>query len=192
MEPIRASNFLLIQALGLNLVTTSGGLNKPTRSLLWALSISIFAVAPVATAAEPSGELSAEVVRLWPYHASLMILGFGLLVWGMTVARRKEKGWLKRHKLLGVSGASFAVAGAMAAAYMVSAASQEHFRVPHAYLGSLVILLLIITPALGLLQLRAAKEDRAKIRGVHRIFGRTALLLMALNILFGMLIVSST
>jgi hypothetical protein len=54
-----------------------------------------------------------------------------------------------------------------------------------------VILLLIFTPVLGLLQLKAAKENKAKIRRVHRLLGRTALLLMALNMLFGMLIVSS-
>ncbi len=169
-------------------------LKKLMTTFLWALYLPIFVIAAApagAAAAEASRELPAEIVRLWPYHASLVILGFGFLVWGMTVARRKEKGWLKKHRLLGISGAAFAIAGMTMAAYMISAASQEHFKVPHAYLGSFVILLLILTPTLGLLQLRAAKEKRARIRRVHRLFGRTALLLMALNMLFGMLIVSS-
>jgi hypothetical protein len=158
----------------------------------WIPYLSIFIIiTPAVAASEPSGELVAEIVKLWPYHASLVILGFLLLVWGMTVARRKEKGWLKKHKLLGILGASVSVAGMTMAVYMIYAASQEHFRVPHAYLGSFVILLLIITPTLGLLQLKAAKENKAKIRRVHRLLGRTALLLMALNMLFGMLIVSS-
>ncbi|KUK45573.1 MAG: hypothetical protein PHW55_09685 [Methanothrix sp.] len=158
----------------------------------WAIFLAIFmSAAPGCGASEAPSEIPAEIVRLWPYHASLVILGFLLLVWGMTVARGKEKGWLKRHKLLEISGVSFALAGMAMAAYMISAASQEHFRVPHAYLGTFVILLLIATPSLGLLQLRAAKEDKAKIRRVHRLLGRTALLLMALNILFGLLIVSS-
>ena len=175
-------------------------LKRLLTKFLWIFYLLIFMIAaPAGAAAEASSELPAEIMRLWPYHASLVILGFLLLVWGMTFARRKEKGWLKKHKLLGISGTSVAVAGmTMAAymgmtmaAYMVSAASQEHLRVPHAYLGSFVIFLLIITPALGLLQLRAAKENKAKIRRVHRLFGRIALLLMALNILFGMLIISS-
>jgi len=169
-------------------------LKKPITALFWALYFLIFMIASGtagAAAAEPSRDLPAEIVRLWPYHASLVILGFALLVCGMTVARRKEKGWLKKHKILGISGAAFAIAGMTMAAYMISAASQEHFKVPHAYLGSFVILLLILTPTLGLLQLRAAKENKAKIRRVHKLFGRTALLLMALNMLFGMLIVSS-
>jgi hypothetical protein len=147
--------------------------------------------APVGAASEASGELPAEIVRLWPYHASLVIMGFALLLWGMTFARRKETGWLKKHKLLGLSGAALSIAGMTMAAYMISAANQPHFKVPHAYLGSFVILLLIFTPALGLLQLKAAKERRGSIRRVHRLLGRTALLLMALNMLFGMLIVSS-
>jgi hypothetical protein len=167
-------------------------LKRLLTKFLWIFYLLIFMIAaPAGAAAEASSELPAEIMRLWPYHASLVILGFLLLVWGMTFARRKEKGWLKKHKLLGISGTSVAVAGMTMAAYMVSAASQEHLRVPHAYLGSFVIFLLIITPALGLLQLRAAKENKAKIRRVHRLFGRIALLLMALNILFGMLIISS-
>jgi hypothetical protein len=167
-------------------------LKRLLTKFLWIFYLLIFMIAaPAGAAAEASSELPAEIMRLWPYHASLVILGFLLLVWGMTFARRKEKGWLKKHKLLGISGTSVAVAGMTMAAYMVSAASQEHLRVPHAYLGSFVILLLIITPALGLLQLRAAKENKAKIKRVHRLFGRIALLLMALNILFGMLIISS-
>jgi len=167
-------------------------LKRLSTKFLWIPYLSIFIITtPSGAASEPSGELASEIVKLWPYHASLVILGFLLLVWGMTVARRKEKGWLKKHKHLGISGASVSVAGMTMAAYMISVASQEHFRVPHAYLGSFVILLLIITPALGLIQLKAAKDNKAKIRRVHRLFGRTALLLMALNMLFGMLIVSS-
>ncbi len=169
-------------------------LKKLMTILHQALYILIFMIAALeggAAAAEPYRELPAEIVRLWPYHASLVILGFALLIWGMTVARRKDKGWLKKHKVLGISGAAFVIAGMTMAAYMISAASQEHFKVPHAYLGSFVILLLILTPTFGLLQLKVTQEKRSLIRWVHRLFGRTALLLMALNILFGMLIVSS-
>ncbi len=176
-------------------VNMGDGIRRLKRLLtkfLWILYLPIFIIAaPAGAAAEASGELPVEIMRLWPYHASLAIFGFALLVWGMTFARRKEKWWLKKHKLLGISGTALAVAGMTMAAYMVSAASQEHLRVPHAYLGSFVILLLIITPALGLLQLRAANENKAKIRRIHRLFGRIALLLTALNILFGLLIVSS-
>lgn len=155
------------------------------------LSIFMIASATGSAATDASSELSAEIAKLWPYHASLVIVGFLLMVLGMTFARRKDPGWLKKHKFLGISGASIAAGGMLMAVYMIDAASQAHFRVPHAYLGSFVILLLIVTPALGILQLKAARENKSKIRRVHRIFGRIALLLMALNMLLGMLIVSS-
>jgi len=155
------------------------------------LSVLMIASTSGSAATETSGELPAEIVKLWPYHASLVIFGFLLLVWGMTVARKKENGWLKKHRLLGISGAAVSVAGMTMAIYMIYAASQKHFRMPHAYLGSVVILLSIVTLDLGLLQLKASNKGKTKIRWVHRIFGRTALLLMALNMLFGMLIVSS-
>lgn len=74
---------------------------------------------------------------------------------------------------------------------MVSAASQEHFRVPHAYLGTFVVLLLIVNTLLGHIQLRVGMDFGKKLRRFHRLIGRSALLLMALNILFGMIIVGS-
>ncbi len=152
---------------------------------IWTSSI----FASVGEVSEPFYELAPSIAELWPYHASLATLGFLLLMWGMIVARKKEAGWLKRHRILGISGAVFAIAGAIAAAYMVSLASEDHFNVPHAYLGSLVIVLLLFTPALGLLQLKVAINVRRKIRRFHLLFGRAALLLMALNMLLGMLMV---
>jgi hypothetical protein len=111
----------------------------------------------------------------------------------MTFARRKGPGWLKKHRALGVTGSTVAIAGAVTAFYMVSAASSVHFRVPpHAYVGSFIVLLLMLTPSFGLLQLKVAAERRGRVRGVHRLLGRALLLLMAVNILFGILIVSSS
>lgn len=155
------------------------------------LSTLLFTAPAGAAASSPNQGLSAEIARLWPYHASLAILASILLVWGVTVARRKGPGWLKKHRVLGISGAAFAVSAISLAAYMVSAASQEHFRVPHAYIGAFIVLLLIVNPLLGLIQLRVGTDLGKTMRRFHRLVGRSALLLMALNILFGMIIVGS-
>jgi len=146
-------------------------------------SILLLTVPAGALATSPNQGLSSEIARLWPYHASLAVLAFLLLVWGMTVARRKGPGWLKKHRILGVSGAALAVSAMAVAAYMVSAASQEHLRLPHAHL--------IVNPLLGFIQLRVGTDLGRRMRRVHRFLGRAALLLMALNILFGMIIVGS-
>ncbi|MCR3883180.1 hypothetical protein P0O24_08410 [Methanotrichaceae archaeon M04Ac] len=173
--------------------TETGRLHRPLYAIFSAICLSIFSVVGTALAAvgENDGELSAEIVRLWPYHASLVILGFLLMVWGMTFARRKGPGWLKKHRALGITGSIVALGGAMVAVYMISAASSVHFRVPHAYIGAFVVLLLILTPSLGHFQLKVAKERRGRVRGVHRLLGRAVLLLMALNMLFGVMMVTS-
>lgn len=172
----------------------SGRLSTPLSVLLLAVSLSIsFVIGTASGATGPvNAELPAEIVRLLPYHASLVVIGFILLVWGMTFARRKGPGWLKKHRALGVTGSTVAIAGAATAFYMVSVASQGHFRVPHAYIGALVVLLLMLTPSFGLLQFKVAAERRAQVSGFHRLLGRSLLLLMAMNILFGILIVSSS
>ena len=144
-----------------------------------------------ALASSANQGLSSEIARLWPYHASLAVLAFLLLVWGMTVVRRKGPGWLKKHRILGISGAALAVSAMAVAAYMVSAASQEHLRFPHAHLGSFIVLLLIVNLLLGFIQLRVGTDLGRRMRRVHRSLGRAALLLMALNIIFGMVIVGS-
>jgi hypothetical protein len=180
--------------LDISLRDISGRLSSPPSALLPAVSLSILFVAGTASGATgpANGELPAEILRLWPYHASLVILGFLLLLWGMTFARRKGPGWLKRHRALGAAGSTVAIVGAVTAFYMVSAASSVHFRVPHAYIGAFIVLLLILTPSFGLLQFKVAAESRGRFRGFHRLLGRALLLLMALNILFGILIVSSS
>ena len=180
--------------LDLSFREISGRLCRPLSAILSAICLSISSVVGTASgAAGPANaELPAEILRLWPYHASLVILGFLLLVWGMTFARRKGPGWLKKHRALGVTGSTVAIAGAVTAFYMVSAASSVHFRVPpHAYVGSFIVLLLMLTPSFGLLQLKVTAERRGRVRGVHRLLGRALLLSMAVNILFGILIVSS-
>lgn len=178
--------------LDLNFQGITGRFHRSHSAIFGSICIYTFAIVfPAAAVGEADGELPAEIVRLWPYHASLVILGFLLLLWGMTFARRKGAGWLKNHRALGISGAAIAVAGAMTAVYMISSASSVHFRVPHAYIGAFVVFLLILTPSLGFLQLKVGAERGGRLRRVHRLLGRAVFLLMALNIMFGVLIVSS-
>jgi len=73
--------------------------------------------------------------------------------------------------------------------HMVRLILEGHFRVLHAYLGALVIFLLILTPTLGFAQFRMVKK-RETIRNLHQWSGRLTLFLMALNISFGLLLVT--
>jgi hypothetical protein len=128
-----------------------------------------------------------EVPALWPYHAVLMIAGFLLLTTGMLIARymKREQWWLKAHKTMGISGALFVISGLFMAIYMVSSSTGVHFRVPHTYLGVIIIIFVGMTPILGYAQLKSESRGM-KIRTIHRWSGRITLVLMFITILSGL------
>jgi hypothetical protein len=131
-----------------------------------------------------------EIPEFWIIHAALMVMGFILMIVGITIAKvfKKKKWWLKTHKRIGILGAVFSVAGLVMAFIMVSLGSGEHFRVPHAFLGILAIIFAILTPTLGFMQFKI-KKNKAKIRFTHRWVGRIAAVLMLLNIILGLILV---
>ncbi|UCE36149.1 MAG: hypothetical protein JSW00_11420 [Thermoplasmata archaeon] len=131
-----------------------------------------------------------EIPAFWIFHATLMIVGFILMLLGIIIAKvfKKKKWWLKTHKILGVLGAIFSIAGLLMAFIMVSMGSGEHFHVPHAYLGILAMIFAILAPSLGFAQFKV-KKNKSKIRFTHRWVGRIAIVLMLLNIISGLLLV---
>jgi hypothetical protein len=135
-----------------------------------------------------TGEYSErEVPSLWVFHAALMTIGFVLMLIGVGIAKtqKKKKWWLKTHKIIGVLAAIISVAGLFLGFIMVSLSSGEHFRVPHAYIGVIAIVFGVLTPILGFAVFKV-KKGKNKIRSAHRWFGRIAIVLMVLNIIFGL------
>jgi len=130
------------------------------------------------------------VPALLPYHAVLMITGLLLLSTGMLIARymKNRHWWLRAHKTMGISGTIFVISGLVMAMYMVSLSTGVHFRVPHAYLGSITIIFVLMTPILGYAQFKSVSEA-VKIRTIHRWSGRITLVLILLNILSGLSLV---
>jgi hypothetical protein len=124
-----------------------------------------------------------DTENLWVFHATLMTIGFALLVLAIVISTglRKMKWWLKVHKSLGILGSTFAVLGLISGLYMVSVWGSPHFRVPHALLGITTIILAMVQPVLGFMQPRSKK-----IRPVHRWLGRIVVILMFFSIIAGM------
>ncbi|RZN42800.1 MAG: hypothetical protein EFT35_01660 [Methanophagales archaeon ANME-1-THS] len=96
-----------------------------------------------------------DISTLWPYHAALMTAGFVVLVSSALIQSyfRRRRWWLNAHKITGIIGAILFIAGLLIANYMVSVATGVHFRVPHAYLGAVIILLVVANLILGYAQL---------------------------------------
>ena len=134
---------------------------------------------------------STSAPRIWPWHAAATGTGFLCILVGAAIARyaKRQRWWLKTHRALAGAGGTIALLGVAIGWAMVARAGAGHWRGFHAYLGYLLALLLVVTPALGLVQTKLASAKRKAVRAVHRWFGRASLLLMAAQILLGVLMV---
>jgi hypothetical protein len=145
---------------------------------------------PGSIAPVPGGVTSAQPVSyatLWPVHATLMMAGFlCLLAAALFPAFLKGKsGWFIYHTRFAAGGAILTLTALGIAFYMVSLSGGPHIRVPHAYLGLLILVVLVLTISLALLRTRV-RPHTMQILTAHRWMGRTLLLLMAANILSGL------
>ncbi|HWQ19058.1 MAG TPA: hypothetical protein VN455_04715 [Methanotrichaceae archaeon] len=121
----------------------------------------------------------------WPYHLLAVATGFIFLSAGAVTAiyRKKRRGWLQPHKMLGLTGMAATLMGVAIAVYMVSTyLNALVLNEIHAYLGLSVLLAVLITPALGFAQFKTRDK---RMHAVHRWSGRLTLALMAANLLVG-------
>lgn len=120
-------------------------------------------------------------------HASFMVAGFIFVVAGFITARflKRKMWWLKLHKILGISSACCVLAGVCFESIHLSLISAGHFNVAHAYFGILIVVLSLITPSMGLIQIKI-HGIASKIRPLHRWSGRVIILLMGINIISGL------
>jgi hypothetical protein len=123
-------------------------------------------------------------------HAGLMVTGFLLMATGMFIARyaKARKWWFKAHRALALAGFVVMVLGFFAEALQLSLERNEHFTVPHAYVGLLVFFIALATILLGQMQM-GAPQMRQTLRDLHVWSGRLTLFLMAVNIMIGLSLV---
>lgn len=126
---------------------------------------------------------------LWPYHASMMVTG--VILSGLAVSAiymKKKPWWFSGHKALGALGGSLMVAGVITAAYMIAASGGTQFRVPHAWFGSTVILLMIASLSLGMVFVYS-RQLKKTVRVPHLWLGRGIALLEVIEIALGLVLV---
>ena len=126
---------------------------------------------------------------LWPLHAALMVTALvASSVGTYSIYMKGHSWWFRVHKVLGTLGALLGAAGLGIGVYMVSQAGRGHIRVPHAYLGLLTVVLVLVSPVLGILFLKS-KAAKLKIRRVHVWWGRGSMVLVLITILLGLYLV---
>lgn len=128
------------------------------------------------------------VPEFWPFHAALMVSGLVLALVAANSAMNKtpKTSWLRVHKAVGALGVILVVVGLLLASYMVSARGGPHFRVYHAYLGIVTLLLAILTPVVGMVSLKR-RPPSPGIRGMHIWFSRVTLVLLIVTAASGIL-----
>jgi uncharacterized membrane protein len=105
----------------------------------------------------------------------------------LTARKKKTSNWFNRHWLLATCGVISALAGALAMIIHKQAMSYPHFASPHALGGLATIIVLLITPTLGMLVIKG-KEG---LRPIHKVIGRITLLLVLITAVFGTLMLLS-
>ncbi len=118
-------------------------------------------------------------------HAGFMLAGLVVLAAGVVIAMgmRRKRWWLTVHRRLGSAGALCVLLGFVAAISTVSRQTGQHFSVPHAWLGIIVVLFVACTYLIGTMQI---KTQRAGMRPPHRWAGRATLVLLFFNVLSGL------
>lgn len=118
-------------------------------------------------------------------HAGCMLAGFLSMAVGAATAMfmRDKPWWFRVHRRFGIAGAMCVLLGFMAALFMVSRQTGQHFAVPHTWLGLATILFVLGTYTLGVTQL---KRKAVRMRSLHRWSGRVTLALLFLNVVSGL------
>ncbi len=131
-----------------------------------------------------------DIPEFWIFHASVMVMGFLFMTIGIAIAKvaRKKDWWLKAHKAMGIYGAASTVVGLIVAFIIVSMSGEDHFKVPHAFIGISAIIFSVLTPILGFAQFMVEKGFK-KVQAAHRWSGRITFTLILINILIGLSLV---
>jgi uncharacterized membrane protein YozB (DUF420 family) len=101
-------------------------------------------------------------------HIFFMASAVVLVISAFTIVRKKKTGWFTRHRKMALLAVLSALLGFSAEFIFKTAMHYPHLKSPHAFAGVISLMLLIITPATGLLIASAPKRYRA----IHKTLGR--------------------
>jgi uncharacterized membrane protein len=130
--------------------------------------------------------------ELWPVHAIFMGTSFALMLTGtlLSMFNRKKKWRIKVHKNLNMTGSIAGIVALGIAVYMIQVSFGAHFSVIHSIIGLITLMLIVITPIMGMGILKVKSvENKKKLQAIHPWIGRITLVLMAVTIILGLRLV---
>ncbi|MGO9146981.1 MAG: hypothetical protein ACLQDF_11490 [Desulfomonilia bacterium] len=101
-------------------------------------------------------------------HIFFMAIAVFLVISAFTIVRKKKTGWFARHRKMALLAVLSALLGFIAEFIFKTALHYPHLKSPHAFAGVISLMLLIITPATGLL----IASDPKRYRAIHKTLGK--------------------
>ncbi len=125
---------------------------------------------------------------LLPIHAALMVTAFFCFLVSalLPILGTRLKGWYRLHTWISGAGAVMMIFALGISYAMVSLSGGPNFRVPHAYLGMIILAVLLLVLGLAFIRKSVKSDQKKQVRAIHLWLGRLLVILMALNILAGL------
>lgn len=122
-------------------------------------------------------------------HKLLMALSTLFLLSGVSAAAffRRNRYWLKIHKVFNSIAGIFLSAGALMAIAAVGQQRGEHLDGFHPIAGSITLGLAVISLFLGFYQFQAAKNRKPVFKTFHRWSGRFTVLMIIVTLIAGLI-----
>jgi len=166
-----------------------GGFRKAAqpvlRAVLPGVAMLLFVPCVLARAAgETAGAARPPVVipEYLPFHIAFTTAGFLLLVAAALVSRYRLTGrWHRNHTILAVAGVILLACGLLIGVLMISLSRLPHLRSLHDWLSAGIGIVLVLTVGYPVVK-------KAALPG-HRRAGRLLLVLVAIEILLGILMI---
>jgi hypothetical protein len=117
-----------------------------------------------------------------PYvHILFMATTVILVVTTATIARKKKAGWFVLHRRIASLGVLSALIAFTAEFSFKAIMHYPHVQSPHALAGVILLVLLVVTPALG----SQIASNPKLYRGIHRTLGKITSVIVVLTAFMG-------
>ncbi|MCA9702299.1 MAG: hypothetical protein KC400_00415 [Methanolinea sp.] len=152
-------------------------------------SISRRLAVPGTTAEAAQSAVQPSEIPLWYYHAVLAVLGlvFFLVAVGLIQWKRSVTGWYRYHKTIATIGGVLTIIAFLIPFFAIFLGGAPSYILAHAMVGIVIIFLVLLIIILGIARERG-KKPNPSLRTAHIQAGRLLVVLMAANLVYGLVL----
>lgn len=127
-----------------------------------------------------------DLATIFLLHKVAEIFALLCMLAGVSMALffRKNRSWLKIHRLFNSTSVFFLFAGICVAFFVINQQEGEHIAGFHPAIGAITLLIAFLSLIFGFYHLRAKNKIRARM--IHRLLGYMALLSIIIALISGL------